>query len=151
MNSSVAARLPLIHTSSHHQRVRALFFSSSDTGASSSPLPTGLSLAGAMPHTHDATRRALAHRLEPYSPKLVDEGPRGSILLIPSTLSTPYIRRVSEGSQKPFPWLSEGVRGMFTINTEAGEKACVPHLHGAISHVLVGRWCERISLKNFTS
>jgi hypothetical protein len=42
---------------------------------------------------------------------------------------------------------------MFTINTEAGEKACVPHLHilGAISHVLVGRWCGRISLKNFSS
>jgi hypothetical protein len=34
---------------------------------------------------HDATRRALAHRLELYSPKLIDEGPRGSILLIPGT------------------------------------------------------------------
>src|SRR5918993_4640644 len=74
MNSSMAAKLPLTHTSSHHQRVRALFFSSSHTGASSSPLPTGLFLARAMPHTHDATRMALAHQLEPYSPKLVDEG-----------------------------------------------------------------------------
>src|SRR5215204_6074771 len=55
---------------------------------------------------HDATPRALAHRLEPYSSKLADEGPRASILLIPSTLSI-YIRRGSEGSQKPFSWLSE--------------------------------------------
>src|SRR5215203_1370884 len=51
---------------------------------------------------HDATWGALAHRLEPYSPKLIDEGTRGSILLIPSALSTPLIRRGSEGSQKPF-------------------------------------------------
>src|SRR5918995_5643885 len=45
---------------------------------------------------HDATRRALAHRLEPYSPKLVDEGLRGSILLIPSTLSTLPLEGVTE-------------------------------------------------------
>src|SRR5687768_3466789 len=72
MNSSIAATLPLIHTSSHHQRVRALFFcSSSHTGASSSsPLPTRLSLAVAMHHTHYATwRRDAAQRLEAYSPK----------------------------------------------------------------------------------
>ena len=36
MYSSMAATLPLIHTSSHHQRIRALFLSSSHTGASSS-------------------------------------------------------------------------------------------------------------------
>jgi hypothetical protein len=35
----------------------------------------------------------------------------------------------SEGPQKPFSWLSEGVRGAFTINTEAGEIACIPHLY----------------------
>src|SRR5215212_7841450 len=70
MNSSVAATLPLSHTSSHHQWVRALFFSSCNIGASSSsPLPTRLSLAGAMHHAHDATRRPAAHRLEAYSPK----------------------------------------------------------------------------------
>src|SRR5215211_9174076 len=70
MNSSVAATLPLTHTSSHHQRVRALFFSSSNTGASFSSLPTRLSLAGAMHHAHDATRRKdAAHRLKAYSPK----------------------------------------------------------------------------------
>src|SRR5919112_1427285 len=45
---------------------------------------------------HDATWRALAHRLEPYLPKLVDEGPRGSILLIPSTLSTLTLEGVAE-------------------------------------------------------
>src|SRR5215208_6811109 len=70
MNSSMTATLPLTHTSSHHQRTRALFFSSSNTGASSSsPLPTRLSLAGAMHHAHDATRRPAADRLEAYSPK----------------------------------------------------------------------------------
>src|SRR5215208_5692892 len=70
MNSSVAATLPLTHTSSHHHRVRALFFSSaSDTGASSSsPLPTRLPLAVAMHHAHDATQRDALHRLETYSP-----------------------------------------------------------------------------------
>src|SRR5919112_2966275 len=57
---------------------------------------------------HDATRRAVAHRLERYSPKLVDEGPRGSILLIPSTLSPPCsleglaeaLRSHSRGSER---------------------------------------------------
>src|ERR687898_1367395 len=72
MNSSMAFTLPLSHTSSHHQRTRALFFSSSHTGASSS-LPTRLSLAGAMHHTHDATRRRdAACRLEAHSPNLVE-------------------------------------------------------------------------------
>jgi hypothetical protein len=75
---------------------------------------------------HDATRRALAHRLEPYSPKIVDEGPRGSILLIPSTLKK-YLHG-SGGPQKPFSWLSEGVRGAFTASTESSERTCVPHL-----------------------
>jgi hypothetical protein len=44
------------------------------------------------------------------------------MLLIPSTLSPSYIRRGSEGPQKPSSWLSEGVRGVFTIYTETGEK-----------------------------
>jgi hypothetical protein len=35
----------------------------------------------------------------------------------------------SGGPQKPFSWLSEGIRGVFTIITEAGEKPCIPHLH----------------------
>jgi hypothetical protein len=35
------------------------------------------------------------------------------------------IRRGSGGPQKPFSWLSEGVRGAFTINTETGEMARV--------------------------
>ncbi len=40
-----------------------------------------------------------------------------------------YIRRGSGGPQKPFSWLSEDVRDVFTINTEAGELTLVPHLH----------------------
>jgi hypothetical protein len=40
----------------------------------------------------------------------------------------PGIRRGSVGPQKPFSSLSEEVRGVFTINTEAGEIACVLHL-----------------------
>jgi hypothetical protein len=38
------------------------------------------------------------------------------------------IRRGSGGPQKPFSWLSEGVRAVFTINTETGEMTCIPHL-----------------------
>src|SRR5919112_4605752 len=71
MNSSTAARLPLPHASSKNLRARAWFFSSADTGASF-PLPTRLSLAGAMHHTHDATRQPWAHRLEAYLPNLVE-------------------------------------------------------------------------------
>src|SRR5919112_800980 len=61
------------------------------------------------------------------------------------------IRRGSGGPQKPFSSLSEGLRGMFTINTETGEKTCVPPPRPRDHHVLVGHWCGRISLRNFTS
>jgi hypothetical protein len=48
----------------------------------------------------------------------------------PALLNTPSsIRRGSGGPQKPFSWLSEDVRGAFTINTEAGEETSIPHLH----------------------
>jgi hypothetical protein len=41
------------------------------------------------------------------------------------------IRRGSEGSQKPFSRLSEGVKCIFTICTEDGEITCVPlHILG---------------------
>src|SRR5919112_6807312 len=96
-------RLPLACASKKRRTSALLFSSSSDTEPASS-LPTRVSLPGRH-HEHDATRRALAHRLERYSPKLVDEGPRGSILLIPSTLSPLFIRRASGGPQKPFSWL----------------------------------------------
>src|SRR5215211_4058790 len=67
MNSSVAATLPLTHTSSHHQRVRALFFSSaSDTGASS--LLTHVSPTV----MHDASREKSTHLQEVYSPKCLE-------------------------------------------------------------------------------
>jgi hypothetical protein len=39
-----------------------------------------------------------------------------------------HIRRGNGGPQKPFSWLSEGVTGVFTINTETGEIVCVLHL-----------------------
>jgi hypothetical protein len=39
------------------------------------------------------------------------------------------IRRASGGPQKPFSSLSEGIKTMFTINTEVGEKTFIPHLH----------------------
>src|SRR5215204_4947423 len=71
MKSSTAARLPLPHTSSKYRRTRALFFSSADTGASSSSLPTRVSLPGRH-HAHDATQRDPAHRLEAYSPKCLE-------------------------------------------------------------------------------
>jgi hypothetical protein len=40
----------------------------------------------------------------------------------------PIYQKGSGGPQKPFSWLSEGVKGAFTINTEVGEIACVLHL-----------------------
>jgi hypothetical protein len=44
-------------------------------------------------------------------------------------LEYPIYQKGSGGPQKPFSWLSEGVRGVFTINTEVGEETCVPYLH----------------------
>jgi hypothetical protein len=56
------------------------------------------------------------------------------------------IRRGSVGPQKPFSWLSEGVKGVFTINTEIGEKTCALHLHilGA-PPCPRSRWCELLA------
>src|SRR5829696_7979596 len=90
----MTSRFPLA-CSSRKRRTSALLFSSTEDIEASSSSPTPVSLLGRH-HEHDATRRALAHRLEPYSPKLVDEGPRGSILLIPSTLSTHPLEGVAE-------------------------------------------------------
>ena len=37
----------------------------------------------------------------------------------------------SEGPQKPFSWLSQGIRAVLTINTELGEMTCFPlHIPG---------------------
>jgi hypothetical protein len=95
---------------------------------------------------HDATRRALAHRLEPYSPKLVDEGPRGSILLIPSTLS-PYIRGVAEalrshprGSQKVLERYSPSILKLVRILRSPTSTSSVP------PHVLVVGGAGKYSL-----
>jgi hypothetical protein len=38
------------------------------------------------------------------------------------------IRRGSGGPQKPSSWLSEDVKGVFTVSTESSEIACVLHL-----------------------
>src|SRR5215204_7136648 len=72
--SSIAARSHLVCASRKGRTSALLFSSTEDIEASSSPTP--VSLPG-RDHEHDATRRALAHRLEPYSPRLIDEGPRG--------------------------------------------------------------------------
>jgi hypothetical protein len=39
-----------------------------------------------------------------------------------------FYHKGSGGPQKAFSSLSEGLRGIFTINTEAGERTYVPHL-----------------------
>ena len=64
------------------------------------------------------------------------------------------IRRGSGGPQKPFSWLSEGARGVFTINTEAGEQTLFPHLPSSVPpHVLVvggaGQYRLDLSLVTF--
>ena len=60
-------------------------------------------------------------------PRLEDGQRRGT--RIPSKVSgIPIYQKGSGGTQKPFSWLSEGVSGIFTIHTEAGEIACVLHL-----------------------
>jgi hypothetical protein len=38
----------------------------------------------------------------------------------------PSYQKGSRGSQKPSSWLSEGLREIFTIITEAGEMTCLP-------------------------
>ena len=60
----------------------------------------------------------------------------------------------SGGPQKPFSWLSEGIRRVFTISTEAGEKTCVPTFTSLRSdhHVLVvadaGNHSSTVSARN---
>ena len=44
-------------------------------------------------------------------------------------LEYPSPLKGSGGPQKPFSWLSDGARGVFTINTEAGEQTLFPHPH----------------------
>lgn len=65
--------------------------------------------------------------------------------------STYICQKGSGGPQKPFSWLSEGVRGVFTTNTEAGERTYVPAFlsSGRDHRVLViggaGKYCSRNS------
>jgi hypothetical protein len=60
-------------------------------------------------------------------------------------LKHPLYQKGSGGPQKPFSWLSEGVKEAFTINTEAGEQTLIPHSPPSVSpHILVGSWCGSI-------
>src|SRR5215203_2262435 len=70
-SSSATPRLPRLKTSSKKRQTRALFFSSSDTRASSSSLPTCVCPTGRH-HEHDAIWRPPAHRLEAYSTKCLE-------------------------------------------------------------------------------
>ena len=108
-------------------------------------MPTSVSLPGRH-HEHDATWRALAHRLEPYSPKLVDEGPLGSILLIPSTLSPLTLEGVAEAlrshsrrSQRVLELYSLLALNLVRDPASSTSSSSVP------PHVLVGSWCELLA------
>src|SRR5215204_3334327 len=70
-SSSATPRLPRLKPSSKKRQTRALFFSSSDTRASSSSLPTCVCPTGRH-HEHDAIWRPPAHRLEAYSTKCLE-------------------------------------------------------------------------------
>jgi hypothetical protein len=59
------------------------------------------------------------------------------------------IRRGSGGPQKLTSWLSEGVRGVFTINTEVGEMTRVLHLHILVPPCARGWWCGSMSFRPF--
>jgi hypothetical protein len=61
-------------------------------------------------------------------PGLEDDQRRGTRIPCEVPGVPPITRRGSGGPQKPFSWLSEGDRRLFTINTETGETACVLHL-----------------------
>jgi hypothetical protein len=60
--------------------------------------------------------------------RMVEDEPREPPVTL---LKYPPLLMGSGGSQKPFSSLSEGLRGIFTIITEAGEMTCVPlHIPG---------------------
>jgi hypothetical protein len=49
---------------------------------------------------------------------------------------TLLLRKRPGGPQKPISWLSEGVRAVFTTDTEVGEETCIPNLHILGAHDL---------------
>jgi hypothetical protein len=53
------------------------------------------------------------------------------------------IRRGSGGPQRPSSWLSERIRGVLTIITEAGEMTCVPTFSSSVPPPCPsGRWYD---------
>jgi hypothetical protein len=58
------------------------------------------------------------------------------------------LERGSGGPQKPFSWLSEGVREIFTINTETDEKTYIPSTSSG-PPCARGWWCGSILFRPF--
>ena len=65
----------------------------------------------------------------------------------------PFYQKGGGVPQKPFSWLSKGIRGVFTINTEIGEITYIPPPHPRDHHVLVvggaGQYRLDLSLVTF--
>ena len=59
------------------------------------------------------------------------------------------IRMGSVGPQKPFSWLSEGIRAVLTINTEAGESPVSRTSTSPGPPCPGGWWCRSISFRPF--
>ena len=66
------------------------------------------------------------HRGTRWSKPRLEDGQYEGRQSLVRFLEHPPIRRGSGGPQKPFSSLSEGLRGVFTICTEAGERPHVP-------------------------
>jgi hypothetical protein len=83
----------------------------------------------------------------------LEAGQRRGATIPCDSSGVPTLLVCSGGLQKPFSWLSEGVKGIFTTDTEAGEETCISHFHilGAIPHVLVVSWYRRIFFRTFPS
>jgi hypothetical protein len=72
--------------------------------------------------------QTICHSREPQRSKPWLEASQRRGARIPCEVPGVHIyQKGSGGRQKPFSWLSEGVGGIFTINTEAGEIAYVLH------------------------
>jgi hypothetical protein len=69
--------------------------------------------------------QAICHSRDPQRSKpWLEDGQRRGTRIPCDSPGVPYpIRRGSEGSQKAFSLLSEGVRGVFTVSTESSETA----------------------------
>jgi Transposase domain (DUF772) len=61
-----------------------------------------------------------------------------------SYLKYRFITRGSGGPQKPFSWLSEGVKGVFTVSTDPSERTCVPTFSCSGPPCARGWWCGSI-------